>query len=950
MGIVPSLKKEIPKKRPIFETPDESQVTRFLAKVYKYQKECLGILHSGENIIISGPFGTGKSISSLLLSIEASFFINPISVLIYPSRESAEYHNVFFNKFFETLPFGKFFEIFTEVESVIRLNRPGILITDIFTLHNKILLPSLNRNVLFQNIGIIVLEDIEKYSGILGMNVSLLLKRLSIIINEVQNTKYPPQLVVSIADNVDIEHFINSLTGIPLDSFHIIDTKKSFFPSKEENINLVIVQPQIDKTYIENNKLHLTKKPLYDELEMTLKDISKEINREKTIGVITPYPSLGDKFIEDLENKYNAVFANSLEELKFKTQDRFPVKLIYFDLNKPLADSTISQLLYIDRLTDVYFVIPQDLMHHPFLLRQILPAAENISFLQNNTTLETIQEPDSGDIQRHLNFLKEELPLIEERVFLKHFGHINKKKFTLFSDPEDLYLFYPLGNKFTLFQERKDEDLFEKSGDFYKLILPDNSEISVTQNKANSKFFPGAIFIWHGERYQIDRWNGKNIIVRAYRGRENYVKVFRKVKSVEINNFKSETVSNLHELKIDNGTADITETLNGYRRFNGSEERRIEDITLNEETKLYYYDINTIKLTFPSQIGNTRVTSGILHLLTHHLMVYLSLNSGIEPSEIGTNWTVNEDSSTIVLYERTGKSIFDILIDNFSNFLNFSLEILRENPSAYGTLSCSRLLSCEWNTYNEPIEKLDTISLLLNLMQKPDDSETEIRIKTTGFNPDEGVKLEKWRQKILNIMKAKFNLDFQASPIFCENVQGGIAATSRPTEDCDIHISFNCQEDIPEAYVVFALAHELTHNYEFLHYCNQNPNEEMNNFTWADINNANIREFLQDHCNLSPFETFSEGFANWVASHILDFFSIRELQETRLLEHPLEYNIGLLIYFYLEKKYGIEKTVRFIHNGFSEIDENDFNELLDKSEAIIYINQEINRLYEEENH
>ncbi|MBC2857090.1 DEAD/DEAH box helicase [Cetobacterium sp. 2A] len=291
--------------------------------IYFHQEQAIKKVANGENIIVSTGTGSGKTesflipiLNHLLAEKEKGILSSGVRALIlYPMNALVNDQMERFRKLLKDYPeitFGKFTgetehkqqnaevlhkEVVKEADIIpneiisrdeMRKNPPHILITNYAMLEYLMLRPEDNTffdgpNAKFWNF--IVLDEAHTYKGALGIELSMLLRRLKETIKKTNNIRFiltSASLGRGVKDNPDIVKFAENLTG------------ENF---KEENI---IGATRVKYTTTGDKKFDLN---IYTKISEVLED------KNKIIDILKEYK---------LNNYFENIDKYSIEEILFE--------------------------------------------------------------------------------------------------------------------------------------------------------------------------------------------------------------------------------------------------------------------------------------------------------------------------------------------------------------------------------------------------------------------------------------------------------------------------------------------------------------------------------------------------------------------------------------------------------------------------------------------------------
>ncbi|MBQ4135022.1 MAG: DEAD/DEAH box helicase [Methanocorpusculum sp.] len=206
----------------VFQTAKESMPEKLAAylrqknlRTYTHQAEAYDAVRRGENIILTTPTASGKTLSCLL-PVFAKLMENPdaTALLIYPTKALTRDQFLTIQEMDTALNARTRPAIYDgdtkqEARSKIR-SRSRIILTNMYELHH--ILPwRANWGDFFANLSFVVIDEAHKYRGVFGSNTALLLRRLRRICNYYDGY---PQFILSSATLGNAKRFAETLTGL----------------------------------------------------------------------------------------------------------------------------------------------------------------------------------------------------------------------------------------------------------------------------------------------------------------------------------------------------------------------------------------------------------------------------------------------------------------------------------------------------------------------------------------------------------------------------------------------------------------------------------------------------------------------------------------------------------------------------------------------------------------
>ena len=959
-----SLEISVPPKQPSGTTILKSIFGILFKENTKFHIDLQKALDAKKHVIITGPMGVGKSAATLasalhtLLNGKGSY-----SLIIYPTPNEADYQEKQFREILKSSYFSWSCELRRDFEGINELKKPTIFITDIYTVHKKLLLPSTLRNTLWGNVSLIALENIHKYSGPFGLNVSLLMRRIHALLSFLQNENYT--LLFSTLEVSNLDDLIMTLTGLKASENFEVLSAHSYASEKKDFIFWIpslLHYDLISEKGSDSQRILLMKRPLVDE---TIELAVNKLSEEKTVGIVwekigldlSEQGTLHEGIVKNIKSSSSSslFIADEISNLFHKVRSSTG-KLDVLILVEPLVPLNFlyRQLEEVPFLKEIYFVLPHDLIYQIFLTDQNLLEGQSQLIVE-------IPEIDNSTFRKHYNFLKEEIPTLSEEDIQTCFGEDYVQKLQeadITAGREDFFLFLPLSEKSGLpLTERDDVDLQKiDSLNYFKVYDGNNLIGEIPENIAYTFYFPKSIVTIDGQKFIVDKIDTpeRSVNVSNYTLNEPR-RVFKIISEV---NTEAEQLLDSREvvtgITVEFLKGTIKEEVWGVRAFKGTDESEINDEKYSHPLTFKYDNVYLLKI----KSRELKDKNGVLHILAHLMKAFLHTKFFLHQSEVGLKFFSDEEYGTIIIYDRSGlhyKALKTLMTPGeFKSFLNFAYNILKECPCASGCLSCSKLLQCESQEYNEPVDKISTLNFLSTLLNRIEEFQKIQIFKTQGVQDES--KLLEIKQKCIEVLRLKTGIKFDdQSQVynvrFMNNAElhryGGPLGITISNENGEGVILINPggmtgkgkdaqYRGITEQFLYFVVSHELAHN-------------------WQNYKISSTLRGIQNWSNLFdpqnvPFgNLIDEGHANWCAFKVMDYFGQRELKETTLIDYSREYRVGLKVFLYLENKYGIEGINEFLTKGMEALskEDRDYDTLLYNSGAAADINTEYRRLLNE---
>ncbi|MEW5806494.1 MAG: DEAD/DEAH box helicase [Acidobacteriota bacterium] len=192
-----------------------------IERLYLHQTKAIDAFREGKNIMVVTPTASGKSLTYYVPTFEA--FLNDaearaLYIFPYKALEQDQLKNI---RVLACSLDGLAAEIYDGDTTAykrkkIKANPPSILITNPDMLHMGILAYHGDWQSFFENLKVVIIDELHVYRGIFGTHLHHVIRRLKRIC---RHYGVEPRFIVSSATIANPEEFAFSLTGIP---FHVI--------------------------------------------------------------------------------------------------------------------------------------------------------------------------------------------------------------------------------------------------------------------------------------------------------------------------------------------------------------------------------------------------------------------------------------------------------------------------------------------------------------------------------------------------------------------------------------------------------------------------------------------------------------------------------------------------------------------------------------------------------
>ncbi|MCX7823549.1 MAG: DUF1998 domain-containing protein [Syntrophobacterales bacterium] len=209
--------------------------------LYTHQALALKAIRSGKHVVVSTPMASGKSLIYYLAFSEAlienpnskALFVFPIKAL---SRDQLDAASTFFSSIFPDVKVAVYDGDTSPKERIsIRDSCPSIIITNPDMLHCALLPYHTKWQRLWEDLCLVVLDEIHTYRGVLGSHVAQILRRLWRVQNfykSSQVNKGDLKFVLLSATIGNPLELSSQLTGIPEEEMILVDTSSAPLPPR----------------------------------------------------------------------------------------------------------------------------------------------------------------------------------------------------------------------------------------------------------------------------------------------------------------------------------------------------------------------------------------------------------------------------------------------------------------------------------------------------------------------------------------------------------------------------------------------------------------------------------------------------------------------------------------------------------------------------------------------
>lgn len=388
-------------------------------------------------------------------------------------------------------------------------------------------------------------------------------------------------------------------------------------------------------------------------------------------------------------------------------------------------------------------------------------------------------------------------------------------------------------------------------------------------------YFIGGIAYHDNQKYIIEKIEKSKIVLRAAPEKSHVLR--HPIISIEIGPIES--VDDRKETPfgpIEKLCLSINAKLLGYKYY--------EDYSflanMNKGTASVLYEKPEHEKTTKSPALRLGTTNP--HAMEHLLKIFLPIFFKDSKSYIFTARdqghvyiaACSEETAAIITY------IYDHWEMLSKLLMEFGYHLLIKCPCGPGCPLCIQVYDC----HEEKISsKKELILEIADKIGKSEEAETLLRFRESGLSGLQADSIYRiWRDRILDIFSKKFTLTIRSKA----NLKGMETCSSpnaRGTYKGDI---VEIKYGLPEADAVEVIAHEYAHNWEF------------------DPPDGNINSELTGGSIPYGGKLVSEGFADWIAYKVLDFFGLVDYMKGIDLREGDEYGDGFDLISHIERQIG----------------------------------------------
>ncbi|MDO5851257.1 MAG: DEAD/DEAH box helicase [Methanobacteriaceae archaeon] len=740
----------IPVRRPYYtnkplKLPEEIQqyLDNHNIKLYTHQYQMLEHVRNKENVTITTPTASGKTLSFTLPIVE-DLYKNPkdTALYIYPTKALANDQLKTLNQINDECNLnihpGKYDGDTPKKERVEIKERSRLVLTNPYELH--LILPWHHQwERFYKNLKYIIIDEAHQYRGVFGSNMALLIRRLKRICKYYGSN---PQFILSTATLANAQEFSEKLTGLP---FTIVDKDGS--PAGKKYF--VFYNPYVRETNVQS--IHQETLDLFNTyITHGLQTICFEVSRK--MAELVALWSKNEMRLKhpELENKITAYRAGYTVEERKKIENKLKkgeligistTNALELGINIGSLDSVIISgypgtlistwqqagragrsnkeslvtLLSFQNPLDQYFMKhPEtffntthehaiiDLNNQQILRGHLKCAAYEIPLKLNE--IESFGFDDEGIVLDEINDL-------EMDQTLKYYQ--NSWKYNLEDNPN--------------FKVNLNDVLAEPFKVFNKKTFLEE----MSQKQAYREAHENAILIHNGETYIVTKLDLKTKYVQVKKQKTDHHT--QALKEIDINIIKTEQTKEYSELIVNYGTVNVTENYTKYNilKFNkitGSKKLKLPP--LNFKTKGIWFTIpykirEILKEKLDSEDKFNELLQGCLQGVQNAIIAMTPFHVMCDTYDLdGVSQILNNDTAqpTIFIYDafEGGVGLTKKAYNLIDQIFEMTYELIRDCDCEEGCPAC---IYSSQPTEKTHLNKKGTFIILENLkkMTKKDE-------------------------------------------------------------------------------------------------------------------------------------------------------------------------------------------------------------------------------------
>ncbi|BAI81029.1 DEAD/DEAH box helicase domain protein [Deferribacter desulfuricans SSM1] len=681
-----------------------------IENLYLHQAKAYRLLKNGENILITTPTASGKTLCYNLPILEdilenraKALYLFPMKALGYDQKE----------KLLEIAKFIPDFKLNVQIldgdTSKVKRRRilssePDIIITNIDIVHYY-LLPKMDEWYNFiSNLKYIVIDELHVYRGVFGAHFKNIFDRLKRFIPDVQ-------VIASSATVGNPLEFTNDLLNINFN--HITESgaptaKKYFLLINPEDIPPANIATYLIKTLIESG----IKTLCFTKSRMQTESIYKSLINNKNIK-------------KDSVSSYRAGFLpEERREIEKNFRDgnlKAVISTSAFELGIDIGGIDATILVgYPGSLMSLWQRAGRSGRHGNDSLIILIPTNDALDQyfvkypekLFNSSFEDAIIDKENELINKqHIFCAAYEKPIsVQENYYFS-----NKKLISSMVENSELFYVEDKNSLITLKKFPHKEVDLRNSGHTYTITF--NNKIIGTNSakKAYTENYKGAIYLHRGETFIVDDIDHDKREIKVYPAKPNYYT--RALIEKETDILETYSTKNYEKYTCKFVRLKVKEQLKGYEKIEENTGVKLGKVELEENP--IYFETKGIVIEF--NYNSETNLMGSIHALEHGLIAMIPLKILCDRNDIGgisypEHPQTNKTSIFVYDGYPGGIGIANRIFNNIDTLLNLTLDNIKNCNCENGCPAC--IYSPKCGSGNYPLDKNGAIELLNFLLNK----------------------------------------------------------------------------------------------------------------------------------------------------------------------------------------------------------------------------------------
>jgi len=694
-------------------------------KLYTHQASAINALYNNKNPFITTSNASGKTFTYVLPIID-TLIDNPNKKFLYisPTKSLAQDQKNTFNELGKEIidkEIAKNYDGHTSEEDRKRIlkNFPNVILTNEHMLHYNILYNHEKWHTFFKDLEYIIIDESHWYKGVFGSHVSNLFRRLNIISS--YHGAYPQYICLSATignANTFAEDLI-SKEVVVIDNDGSPSWKKTLalFESGEEEEGSIFTDIcYIIAEHVASQFMTLAfgkSRNMVESMTKVTREKLEPMMRKKIESYRAGIPRKKRREIEELifNGTLKGIISTSAMELGIDIGNLDSVILAGYPGSLGSFWQRANRAGRSNIESDVFFAAMNNPLDQYFL--------RNPEELLSNNFENAIINPENEKIkEQHSVCLRSEINSKYLRKFKNGYEIDNYTNLDNFID--STLKLPPTKNERAGVSINEHEKISLRGVDNKPVAIEYRGEkIGETNTlRAPKEVYPGAIYMVHGEKYEVKSYDGSRAIVEKHPHDESTYPVTKKSISIE-NSEKSKELQG-RDIILGKGKLKVDEYYIKYFRKNKHGDiintcpLNFNPNTMNVDGLWFVFSQNYIN-------EHTHIDFNYaLHGLTHTLINLSPIQALCDISDIsGSHHMKHENlrnNPGLFLYETNeyGVGLLENIYENMINLLEKSHKLLSTCDCENGCPNCIQHSSCPMD--NNDLDKQDTIMLIEDIL------------------------------------------------------------------------------------------------------------------------------------------------------------------------------------------------------------------------------------------